>query len=142
MADKGIWPHLDPHNPEPQQGLRTNPEEPIIEEFDWNARSYAPLSAALQNRYNHAQKHYDQDMKYFQRQQDLLREIRKYISSHVLPQKKLLLERNCTVREWLVHLKEDTEPTENYMALKVHAQYTESIKGLGRTTRINMWVDK
>jgi hypothetical protein len=141
-ADEGIWPHLDPDNPEPERGLRLCPEEPILEEFDRNARSYAQLSAALQNRYDHARKHYDQDMKYFQRQQDLLREVRKYISSHVSPQKKLLLERNCSVREWLVRLKEDTEPTENYMAIKVHAQYTESLKGLGRTTKIDMWVDK
>ena len=83
MADEGIWPHLDPDTPEPERGLRTNPEEPIIEEFDRNARSYAQLSAALQNRYDHARKHYDQDMKYFQRQQDLLREVRKYISTRL-----------------------------------------------------------
>jgi hypothetical protein len=141
-TDEGIWPHIDPDNPEPERGLRVGPDEPILEEFDRNARSYAQLSMALQNRYDHARKHYDQDMKYFQRQQDLLREVRKYISSHVSLQKKLLLERNCTVREWLVRLKEDTEPTENYMAIKVHAQYMESLKGLGRNTKINTWVDK
>jgi hypothetical protein len=142
MADEGIWPHIDPDNPEPEQGLRTIPEEPVLAEFDRNARSYAQLSMALQSRYDHACKHYDQDIKYFQRQQDLLREVRKYISSHVSPQKKLLLERNCTMREWLVRLKEDTEPTDNYMAIKVHTQYMESLKGLGKNTKINVWVDK
>ena len=46
------------------------------------------------------------------------------------------------MREWLVRLKEDTEPTDNYMAIKVHTQYMESLKGLGKNTKINVWVDK
>jgi hypothetical protein len=79
-------------------------------------------------------------MKYFQRQQDLLREVRKYISTHVLLQKKLLLERNCTVWEWLVRLKENTELTENYVAIKVHTQYPESLRDWGRLPRsIRRW---
>jgi hypothetical protein len=34
MANEGIWPHLDPDNPEPERGLRICPKEPILEEYD------------------------------------------------------------------------------------------------------------
>ena len=39
-------------------------------------------------------------------------------------------------------LKEDTEPTEHYMATKVHNTYVEAMKGLGKTTKVGQWVDK
>ena len=110
--------------------------------FDRNAQSYAQLSAALQNRFDHARKHYDQDLKYYQRQRDLLREVRKYVSTHVSAPKKLLLDGDLTVRQWLVKLKGDTEPTEHYIATKVHNTYVEAMKGLGKTTKVGQWVDK
>jgi hypothetical protein len=142
LCDEDIWPHIDPDKPAPERGLETEPEKPTVASFDGNAQTYAQLNAAMQNRFDQARKHFDQDLKYYQRQRDLLREVRKYVSSHVSAPKKLLLERNLTVREWLVKLKEDTEPTENYMATKVHNLYVEAMKGLGKTTKINQWVDK
>jgi hypothetical protein len=39
---------------------------------------------------------------------------------HVSALKKLLLDSDLTVQEWLVKLKEDTESTNHYMATKVH----------------------
>ena len=91
---------------------------------------------ALQNRFDYAQKHYDQDLKYYQRQRDLLWEVRKYISTHVSAPKKLLLDGDLTVQQWLVKLKEDTKPTEHYMATKVLNTYVEAMKGLGKTTKV------
>jgi hypothetical protein len=41
------------------------------------------------------------------------------------------------VQQWLARLKEDTELTENYMAIRVHTQYVEALKGLGKTTKIS-----
>lgn len=43
-------------------------------------------------------------------------------------------------REWLVKLKEGTQPTDNYMKRKALQQYTESLKGL-KATKVNQWVD-
>lgn len=142
VADEAIWPHIDPDEPAPEQGLMTEPIRPDVKDFNQNASTYAQLNAALQKGYDNARKYYDLDMKYFHRQQDLLREVRKYISAHVSPQKKLLLDRSLSVRDWLVRLKEDTEPTKAYMSVKAHQQYTESLKGLNRTTKISHWVDK
>jgi hypothetical protein len=142
VADEAIWPHIDPDEPAPEQGLMTEPIRPDVKDFNQNASTYAQLNAALQKGYDNARKYYDLDMKYFHRQQDLLREVRKYISAHVSPQKKLLLDRSLSVRDWLVRLKEDTEPTKAYMSVKAHQQYTESLKGLNRTTKISYWVDK
>lgn len=42
----------------------------------------------------------------------------------------------------MVKLKEDTEPTENFMVTKDHNLYVESMKGLRKTTKITQWVDK
>jgi glycogen debranching enzyme len=41
-----------------------------------------------------------------------------------------------------VKLKEDTEPTEYYLATKIHNIYVEAMKGLGNTTKVGQWVDK
>ena len=41
-----------------------------------------------------------------------------------------------------MRLKEDIEPTKAYMSVKAHQQYTESLKGLNRITKISHWVNK
>ena len=68
--------------------------------------------------------------------------MRKYVSTHVSAPKKLLLDGDLIVRQWLVKLKEDTELTEHYMATKIHNTYVEAMKGLGKTTKVGQWVDK
>src|SRR5271156_6128602 len=80
VADEAIWPHIDPDEPALEQGLMMEPVRPELRDFNINATSYAQLSAVLQKGYDSARKYYDLDMKYFHRQQDLLREVRKYIS--------------------------------------------------------------
>jgi len=61
--------------------------------------------------------------------------------STVLIQKKLLLDPFLTVKEWLIQLKEDTEPLKNFMIRKVQLQYTESFKGL-KQAKITQWLDR
>jgi hypothetical protein len=39
-------------------------------------------------------------------------------------------------------LKKNTRPTENFIAMKVHNLYTKAMKELGKTIKINQWVDK
>ena len=67
--------------------------------------------------------------------------VRTYVSTNVLTLKRLLLDLTLTVREWLVKLKEDTEPTKNFIRRKVQLQYTESLKGL-KQTKVNQWLDR
>jgi hypothetical protein len=68
ICDEDIWPHIDPAQPPPARVLETEPAKPSVSNFDRNTQSYAQLSATLQNRFNYARKHYDQDLKYYQRQ--------------------------------------------------------------------------
>ena len=92
VADEAIWPHINPDKPAPEQGLMMEPVQLELRDFNTNATSYTQLNAALQKGYNSARKYYDLDIKYFHRQQDLLQEVHKYISAHISPQKKLLLD--------------------------------------------------
>jgi hypothetical protein len=156
VADKEIWSHIDPdayatdsgsdddggEQESEDEGPLAKPVRPQIGDFDQNANTYAQLSMTAQKAYDHARKYYDQDLKYFHRQQDLIREVRKYISTHVSPQKKLLLDPKRSVGTWLVKLKQDTKPSQAFMTRTVHQQYTEALKGLSKTTKINQWIDK
>jgi hypothetical protein len=142
MADDDIWLHINPEHPPPEEGLLVRPQKPLVTQLDWNANAYLNLSTANQNRFDHTRKHFDQDMKYYQKQQDLIRDVRKYITSHVSVQKKLLLDRDLTIQQRLVRLKENTKPTEAYMANKAHTYYIKALKGLGKTTKVGQWVDR
>jgi hypothetical protein len=140
VADKGIWHHIDPDEAAPGRGLLVEPARPEYSDFDANATTYAQLSAASQRAYDNNRKYFDQDMKYYFRQEDLLRAVRTHITTYVSRPKQFLLDPALTIREWLTKLKEDTKPTENFMKRKVLEQYTESLKGL-KATRINQWLD-
>jgi hypothetical protein len=158
VADDDIWPYINPDEPAPVEdsdseeedeedqeergGLLSKPEMPKVKDFDQNANTYAQLNAASRKAYDNARRYYEQDLKQYQRQRDLLREVRKYISAHVSPQKKLLLDRKLTVKDWLARLKETTEPTKSFMKRKIQRQYYESLKGLNNSSKINQWADK
>jgi len=141
FAHTEIWPHIDPSEEPPEQGLLKKPKRPEYQDFGSNDNTYAQLSAVNQRAYENARKFYDQDMKYFDKQEERLRDVRWHISTHVSAQKKLLLKPTLTIREWLVKLKQNTQPTDNYMKRKVLHKYTESLKGL-KTTKINQWIDQ
>ena len=139
-TDKDIWKHLDPDKNQPEQSLLEMPKRPEAQDFSPNATSYAQLSAGPQKAYDNARKYYDQDLKYYHRQEDLLRSLRSYISDHVSAAKQLLLNPTLTEREWLVKLKESTKPTDNFMKRKALQQYTESLKG-PKAAKANQWID-
>ena len=67
IADEAIWPHIDPDETAPEQGLMTEPIRPNFKDFNWNALTYTQLTTALQKGYDNARKYYDLDMKYFHR---------------------------------------------------------------------------
>jgi hypothetical protein len=140
IADSDIWAYIDPDTEEPDGGLLEQPERPEIQDFSENANTYAQLTVTQQKAYDNSRKYYDQDMKYYFRQQDLLRSIRKHISDTVSPTKRLQLDADLSVRDWLVKLKEDTAPTQGFMLKKVHQTYVESLKGL-KPSKINQWLD-
>lgn len=117
------------------------PTCPTFSEFAQNTTSYAQLSAVLQKAYDHARKYYDQDMKRYERQEDLLRGIRDHITTHVSAAKRYLLKPSMSVREWVVKLRDDTKPSDQYMRKKALEQYREAMKGF-KQAKINQWLDR
>jgi hypothetical protein len=107
LVDKRIWAYVDPAKEAPQQGLLQEPPYPEVTDFNEDATSYAQLSTSQQKAYETSRRYYDQDMKYFLKQEEHLQQIRTQITSTVSIQKKLLLDPSLTVKEWLIRLKED-----------------------------------
>ncbi len=142
LVDKRIWAHVDPTKEAPQQGLLQKPPHPEVTDFNAGATSYAQLSTNQQKAYDNSRRYYDQDMKYFLRQEDHLQQIRTQITSTVSIQKKLLLDPSLTVKEWLSRLKENTEPTSSFVRKKVQHQYTEALKGFKHLSKLNQWLDQ
>ena len=105
-ANPDIWPHIDPDETAPQQGLLSEPALPRVQDLQPSVASYFQLSTTNQKTYENARRFYDMDKKYYDKQQEHLRDIRWYISSHVTEQKGLLLKPDESVRQWLEDLKE------------------------------------
>ena len=76
LVDKRIWAHVDPAKEAPQQGLLQKPPHPEVTDFNAGATSYAQLSTNQQKAYDNSRRYYDQDMKYFLRQENHLQQIR------------------------------------------------------------------
>ena len=119
LVDNQIWAHVDPATEVPQEGLLENPPHPKVTDFNENATLYLQLSTNQQKAYENSRRYYDQDMKYFLKQEEHLQQIRTQITSTVSIQKKLLLDPSLTVKEWLSRLKENTEPTSSFVRKKV-----------------------
>ena len=119
LVDKRIWAHVDPAKETPQQGLLQEPPYPEVTDFNENATLYAQLSTNQQKVYENSRRYYDQDMKYFLKQDEHLQQIRTQIMFTVSIQKKLLLDPSFIVKEWLSWLKENTEPTSSFVRKKV-----------------------
>jgi len=99
LVDKQIWAHVNPDNEAPQRGLLEEPPHPEVTDFNENATLYAQLSMNQQKVYKNSRQYYDQDIKYFLRQEDYLQQICTKIMSTVSIQKKLLLDPSLTVKE-------------------------------------------
>jgi len=134
-----IWPCINPDQPE--RALLDPPERPQIAEFNPQALTYAQLTQAQQKAYDNARRYFDQDMKYYSQQQIFLKEARSHITSTVSPTKSILLDPDLSVREWLVRLKKNTEPTRGYMVKKTVALYVEALKPLKGKT-FGQWLDR
>src|SRR6266702_8805182 len=76
LADKRIWAHVDPNNAAPQQELLEEPPHPEVTDFNENVTLYAQLLTNQQKAYKNSRRYYDQDMKYFLRQEEHLQQIR------------------------------------------------------------------
>jgi hypothetical protein len=51
------------------------------------------------------------------------------------------LDPGDTTYEWLVKLKEDTKPSDQFMESKVEQQYTEALKGF-KIVKLDQWLDR
>jgi hypothetical protein len=142
LVDNQIWAYVDPATEAPQEGLLEKPPHPKVTDFNENATSYLQLSTNQQKAYENSRRYYDQDMKYFLKQEEHLQQIRTQITSTVSIQKKLLLDPSLTVKEWLSRLKENTEPTSSFVRKKVQHQYTEALKGFKQLSKLNQWLDQ
>ena len=67
-------------------------------------------------------------MNRYTKQRKHMREASAYITDHVSPAKNVLLEQSDSVYQWLVTLKEDTKPTDNYLWNKAQ----QHLDGTGR----------
>jgi hypothetical protein len=139
-----IWPHIDPNNddlPEGVEELLDKPKRPKLGDYKADATTYAELSSTQRTAYNTARKYYETDFKAYDKEQERLQVVRRYISTHVSPQKQILLNPNDSAYGWLHTLKKNTEPTNNYMIRRVQQQYAESLKGL-KANKVNQWIDQ
>jgi len=136
---KEIWPYINPNSDE--LVLLELPRRPELADFDQNARSYAQLSAAQQRTYENARRYYDQDMKYYSRQQDQLQAARAYITSTVSQTKKSTLDPELTVRQWLEKLAKDTKPPKGYMLTQMKRRYQSTLKSF-KSNKLSQWLDE
>jgi hypothetical protein len=141
FTDEDIWGHIDPDDSDLEEEPLQKPTKPQVKDFNINADTYAQLSETHRKAYDNSRKYYESDLKQYQRQQDLHRAVRTYITTHVSEQKELLLEPSDSTYQWLVRLKDDTKPSDQFMRSKVEHQYTEALKGL-KPTKINQWLDR
>jgi hypothetical protein len=134
-----IWLYIDPEGDE--SALLETPKRPELADFDQNARSYAQLSAANQHTYENARRYYDQDRRYYSRQQDQLQAARAYITATVSEAKWTSLDPKLSVREWLKDLKKDNEPPEGYMLTQTERRYRNTLKNF-KSNKLFQWLQE
>ena len=122
-----IWSYINPEGP--KTALLVSPRCPELTDFNQQAHTYAELSFVHQKSYDNARRYYDQDMKYYARQRDQFQAVRAYITSTV-SQAKTALDPKLSVREWLMKLKNDSEPPKGYMLTQNETRYHDIVTGL------------
>jgi hypothetical protein len=137
-VNEEIWPFIDPEQPEiPLQEL---PIKPKISDIDANATQFHQLSAAQQRVYENSRKFYDSDMKYYNTQSNQLKEARVFITTTVSEMKHIHLIRSDSVREWLVKLKKNTEPTKGQLIQKAVDEYNSALRMKPSGTKVGNWI--
>ena len=91
--------------------------------------------------YDNSRRYYAEDLKEYTSQRKDLQAARSWIRNHVTKSKAVLLDPNESTYEWLVKLKEDSKPSDQFMESKVENQYTEALKGF-KMTKLDQWLDR
>ena len=94
-----IWPYINPEEEEEERNLLALPIRSESANFSARARTYAELSTVHQKSYDNARRYYDQDMKYYSRQQDQLQAAQVYITTSVFNVKKTTLDSKLFIQQ-------------------------------------------
>ena len=137
-VNEEIWPFIDPEQPE--RPLQELPIKPTIADINPTATQFHQLSVAQQRVYESSRKFYDSDMKYYTTQSNQLKEARIFITTTVSEIKHMHLQRNGSVREWLVKLRRNTEPTRGQLIQKAVDEYNGVLRVKPAGTRIGNWI--
>jgi hypothetical protein len=138
VSDK-IWPYINPDGPE--RALCAEPRCPQPKDIDPAAHTYAMLAVANQHTFENARRFYNLDMKYYSRQRDQLQVARAYITATVSHAKKTALDPQLSVREWLIRLKQDTQPPKGYMIMQTETRYNDTLKSF-KSNKLHQWLDE
>jgi hypothetical protein len=92
--------------------------------------NFTSLTQAQQRVYENSRKFYDSDMKYYTIQSNQLKEARIFITT----------TRSDSVREWLVKLKRNTEPTNGQLIQKAVDEYNAVLWTKPTGTRVGNWI--
>ena len=137
-VNEEIWPFIDPEQPE--RPLQELPIKPTIADINPTATQFHQLNAAQQRVYENSRKFYDSDMKYYTIQSNQLKEARIFITTTVSEMKHIHLTRSDSVREWLVKLKRNTEPTNGQLIQKAVDEYNGVLRTKPTGTRVGNWI--
>ena len=137
-VNEEIWPFIDPEQPE--RPLQELPIKPTIADINPTATQFHQLGAAQQRVYENSRKFYDSDMKYYTTQSNQLKEARIFITTTISEVKHMHLQRNDSVREWLVKLRRNTEPTNGQLIQKAVDEYNGVFRMKPTGTKIGSWI--
>jgi hypothetical protein len=135
---RSIWPFIDPAQPE--RPLLEHPVLPRVTDINPAATLFYQLTSAQQKVYESSRKFYDSDMKYYNVQEDQLKEARIYITETVSEAKHLHLKMEDSVREWLVILKRNTEPTRGQLIQKAVDEYNALFRIKPSGSKVGIWI--
>jgi hypothetical protein len=91
--------------------------------------------------YDDSRRYYAEDLKEYKSQRKDLQVARSWIRNHVSKSKAVLLDPTESTYTWLVKLKEDSKPSDQFMEARVENQYTEALKGF-KMTKLDQWLDR
>ena len=137
--NKKIWLYINLKGP--VWSLCEKPECSEPTDFNQHARTYAELSQTHQKTYENTWRYYDQDMKYYFRQQDQLQTVSVYIMTMILKVKKTALDSDLLIWKWLLKLKKDSESSKEYMWKQMKTQYCNILR-VFKLNKLFHWLDK
>ena len=140
-VDKEIWSIIDPDDSDEPEHQLEKPRKPQITDFQEDATALQQLTPANRKIYDNSRRYYAEDLKEYKSQRKDLQTARSWIRNHVSKSKAILLDPTDSTYEWLVKLKEESKPSDQFMESKVENQYTEALKGF-KMTKLDQWLDR